>query len=151
MVAQKSRQPKSSKIIGSISKGAGVLVGTAVVTGKRIIGTVISPRADKLQAPAEGKKKVTGKPVSKGPKKKKKAVKRKATSPSAKSPASKKKSTRVSAKSKQSVTSKKKTAGTKIKKTVKSEGLSPSRKAHVSGTGAGTNVPVGEQKPQLRN
>lgn len=90
-----------SNVIGSISKFAGILVGTAVVTGKRIIGSVTPPSEDSpdkpekktMQARSPRKKKAVCTTEAKVPKtKKKKAVKRKGTASSAKSEASEKKS-----------------------------------------------------------
>jgi len=90
-----------SNVIGSISKFAGTLVGTAVVTGKRIIGSVTPPSEDPsdkpkkktMQARSQRKKKAVRKIEAKVPKtKKEKVVKRKGTGSSAKSEASEKKS-----------------------------------------------------------
>jgi len=92
-----------SNVVGSISKFAGVLVGTAVVTGKRIIGSVTpsskdpsdKPKKKTMQARSQRKKKAVRKTEAKVPKtkkKKKKVVKRKGTGSSAKSEASEKKS-----------------------------------------------------------
>ena len=102
-----------SKIIGSVSKFAGTLVGTAVITGKRIIGSATpssegppdKPGKQTLRAPAKRKKKAFSKAETKVPKtkKKKKVVKRKPTG------ASKKKLTQSPAKKKKGVTPKEKT------------------------------------------
>ena len=101
-----------SKIIGSVSKFAGTLVGTAVITGKRIIGSATpssegspdKPGKKTLRAPAQKKKKAARKAETKAPKtKKKKVVKRKPTG------ASKKKRTHSPAKKKKGVTPKEKT------------------------------------------
>ena len=92
-----------SNVIGSISKFAGALVGTAVVTSKRIIGSVTPPSEDPsgkpkkktMPARSQRKKKAVRKTEAKVPKtkkKKKKVVKRKGTGSSAKSKASEKKS-----------------------------------------------------------
>jgi len=96
-----------SNVVGSISKFAGVLVGTAVVAGKRIIGSVTPPSKDPsdkpkkktMQARSQRKKKAVRKTEAKVPKtkkkkkrKKKKVVKLKGTDSTAKSKASEKKS-----------------------------------------------------------
>jgi hypothetical protein len=107
-----------SKVIGSVSKFAGTLVGTAVITGKRIIGSAtLSSKGppDKsggktVRAPARKKRKAVRKTETKAPKtKKKKAVKRKGTGPSGKSVVSKKKRAHSPAKKKKGVTPKKAT------------------------------------------
>jgi hypothetical protein len=155
MATPQNGEPEPSRIVGSISKLAGTLVGTAVVTGKRIIGSVTPPSEGSLdkpgektmQAPVKKKKKAVRKTKAKVPKtkkKKKKVVKRKGTGLSDKSGASKKKSTQSPAKKKKGTTPKKKTTRRKTKKTVKSEG--PSR----SQVGTGTDVPIGKQEPQLQ-
>jgi hypothetical protein len=102
-----------SKIIGSVSKFAGTLVGTAVITGKRIIGSATpssegspdKPGEKTIRAPAKRKKKAFSKAETKVPKtkNKKKVVKRKPTG------ASKKKLTQSPAKKKKGVTPKEKT------------------------------------------
>jgi hypothetical protein len=112
------KKGKPSKVIGSVSRFAGTLVGTAVITGKRIIDSA-SPsgkgKPDKsggkgVRAPARKKKKAARKTETKAPKtKKKKVVKRKQTGPSGKSGASKKKRAQTTAKKKKSVTPKKET------------------------------------------
>jgi len=90
MATPQNGKPEPSRIIGSISKLVGVLVGTVVVTGKRIIGLVTPPgegpsdkhRKKTMQAPAKRKKKAVRKTEIKIPKtkkKKKKVVKRKGT------------------------------------------------------------------------
>ena len=77
-----------SKVIGAISKFAGTLAGTAVVTGKRIIGSVKptsegpsdKPKKKTMQARSQRKKKAVRKTEAKVPKtkkKKKKVVKQK--------------------------------------------------------------------------
>ena len=111
-----------SKVIGSISKFAGTLVGTAVVTGKRIIGSAKpsskgppdKPGKKTIRTPAKRKKKAVSKAETKVPKtkKKKKVVKRKPTGSSDKSGASKKKRTHSPAKKKKGVTPKKTTKRT---------------------------------------
>ena len=111
-----------SKIIGSVSKFAGTLVGTAVITGKRIIGSAKpssegppdKPGEKTIRAPAKRKKKAVRKAETKVPKtkKKKKVVKRKPTGSSGKGVASKKKRTHSPAKKKKGVTPKKTTTRT---------------------------------------
>ncbi|MHC4790986.1 MAG: hypothetical protein ACYS8Y_06060 [Planctomycetota bacterium] len=108
-----------SKIIGSVSKFAGTLVGTAVITGKRIIGSATpssegspdKPGEKTIRAQAKRKKKAVRKAETKVPKtkKKKKVVKRKPTGSSGKGGASKKKRTHSPAKKKKGVTPKKTT------------------------------------------
>lgn len=108
-----------SKIIGSVSKFAGTLVGTAVITGKRIIGSATpssegppdKPGKKTLRAPAQKKRKAVRKAETKVPKtkKKKKVVKRKPTGSSGKGVASKKKRTHSPAKKKKGLTPKEKT------------------------------------------
>jgi len=107
MAAPQNSEPL--RIIGSISKFAGTLVGTAVITSKRIIGseTLLSESpSDKskqktMRAPAQIKKKAVRKTKTEVPKiKKKKVVKRKPTGSSGKSGASKKKPTPSPAKKK---------------------------------------------------
>jgi len=69
-----------SRVIGTVSKFAGTVVGTAVVTGKRIVRNVrpvsrgFSNELEEksVQAPAKKKKKATRKKETKGRKKKKK-------------------------------------------------------------------------------
>lgn len=69
-----------SRVIGTVSKFAGTLVGTAVVTGKRIVrnvtpvsrGSSNELEEKSVQAPAKKKKKATRKKETKGRKKKKK-------------------------------------------------------------------------------
>jgi len=150
-----------SKIIGSVSKFAGTLVGTAVVTGKRIIGSVAPPSkgpSDKpkkktMQARSQRKKKAVRKTEAKVPKtkkKKKKVVKRKGTGSSGKSEASEKKPTQSPAKKKKGATAKKKTTRRKTEKTGKSEESSHSEDGLISEIGAGTDVPTGKQESQLQ-
>jgi hypothetical protein len=156
MATPQNSKPEPSRIIGSISKLAGALVGTAVVTGKRIIGLVTPPSkgpSDKpgektMRAPAKRKKKAVRKTEIKIPKpKKKKVVKRKGTGSSGKSGASKKKPTQSPAKKKKGTTPKKKSTRRKTKKTVKSEGSSHSQDGLISETSAGADVPIRKQEP----
>ena len=83
MATKQSRKVKPPKVIGAISEFAGVLVGTAVVTGKRIVKTAAhageelssKPRKKAVRVPARKKKKVAKKKStgpghkSKGPRK----------------------------------------------------------------------------------
>jgi hypothetical protein len=160
MATPQNSKPEPSRIIGSISKLAGVLVGTAVVTGKRIIGLVTPPsegpldkhRGKTVQAPAKRKKKAVRKTEIKIPKtkkKKKKVVKRKGTGSSDESGASKKKPTQSPAKKKKGAKPKKKTTRRKKKKTAKSEGVGHSQDGLISEIDTGTNVPIDKQEPQL--
>lgn len=116
MATPQNDEPEPSRIIRSISKLAGALVGTAVVTGKRIIGSVRPPSkgpSDKpgektVHAPAKRKKKAVRETGIKIPKtKKKKVVKRKGTGSSGESGASKKTPTQSPAKKKDGATPKK--------------------------------------------
>ena len=116
MATPQNDEPEPSRIIRSISKLAGALVGTAVVTGKRIIGSVRPPSegpSDKpgektVHAPAKRKKKAVRKTEIKIPKtKKKKVVKRKGTGSSGESGASKKTPTQSPATKKKGATPKK--------------------------------------------
>jgi len=116
MATPQNGEPEPSRIIRSISKLAGALIGTAVITGKRIIGSVRPPSegpSDKpgektVHAPAKRKKKAVRKTEIKIPKtKKKKVVKRKGTGSSGESGASKKKPTQSPATKKKDATPKK--------------------------------------------
>jgi hypothetical protein len=107
-----------SKIIESVSKFAGTVVGSAVITGKRIIGSAKpsskgppdKPGKKTIRTPAKRKKKAVSKAETKVPKtKKKKVVKRKPTGSSDKGGVSKKKRTNSPAKKKKGVTPKEKT------------------------------------------
>jgi len=83
MATPRNRKVKPPKVIGAISQFAGALVGTAVVTGKRIVKTAAQaggeppakPGKKSVRAPA--KKKATVKPKVR--KAKKKAAKNKHT------------------------------------------------------------------------
>ena len=117
MATPQNGESEPSRIIGSISKLAGALVGTAVVAGKRIIGEVTPPGkgpSDKpggktMQAPAKRRKKAVRKTETKVPKtKKKKVIKRKGTGSPQKSKTSKMKPAPSPAKKKKGVTPKKK-------------------------------------------
>jgi hypothetical protein len=158
MATPQNGKPEPSRIIGSISKLVGALVGTAVVTGKRVIGSVTPPSegpSDKpgektMQAPAKRKKKAVRKTEIKIPKtkkKKKKKVKRKGTSSSGESGASKKTPTQSPAKKKKEPTPKKKTTRREKKKTANSEGSSHSQDGLISEIDKGANVPIGKQEP----
>ena len=149
-------EPEPSRIIRSISKLAGALVGTAVVTGKRIIGSGYPPSegpSDELgektvHPPAKRKMKAVRKTEIKIPKtKKKKVVKRKGTGSSGESGASEKTPTQSPAKKKKDATPKKKTIRREKKKTANSEGSSHSQDGLISEIDTGTNVPIGKQEP----
>lgn len=131
-------------IVGSISKFAGALVGTAVITGKRILGEAKPPSegsSDKLR-----KKNIPAQTNTK----KKKAVKRKPAGSSGKSGASKKKPARSPAKKKKIATPKKKTVKRKTKKATKNELTSNSPDGLISETSAETTVPIEKQEPQVQ-
>ena len=158
MATPQNSKPELSRIIGSISKLVGGLVGTAVVTGKRVIGSVTPPSkgpSDKpggktVQAPAKRKKKAVRKTETKIPiTKKKKVVKRKGAGSSGESGVSKKKPTQSPATKKKDATPKKKKTRRKTKKTTKSKGSSHSQDGLISEIDTGTNVPIGKQEPQL--
>ena len=67
MAIRQSQKVEPPKVIGAISKFAGALVGTAVVTGKRIAKTAASadeepsakPRKKSVRAPAKKRKKAS--------------------------------------------------------------------------------------------
>ena len=110
-----------SGVIESVSKFAGTVVGSAVITGKRIIGSAKpsskgppdKPGKKTIRTPAKRKKKAVSKAETKVPKtKKKKVVKRKPTGSSGKGGVSKKKRTNSPAKKKKGVTPKKTTTRT---------------------------------------
>jgi len=156
MATPQNDEPEPSRIIRSISKLAGALVGTAVVTGKRIIGSVRPPSegpSDKpgektVHAPPKRKKKAVRKTKIKIPKtKKKKVVKRKGTGSSGESGASKKTPTQSPAKKKKDAAPKKKTTRREKKKTANSKGSSHSQDGLISEIDTGTNVPIGKQEP----
>ncbi len=160
MPTPKNAKPEPLKIIGPVSKLVGAVVGTAVVTGKRVIRSVRSSSegpSDKpgektvhAPAPAKKKKEAVRKTGIKIPKtKKKKVVKRKGTGSSSVSKASKKTPTQSPAKKKKGATRKKKTTRRKTKKNTKSEGLSHSQEDLISEIDSGTNVPIGKQELQL--
>ncbi len=90
MAARQSQKVEPPKVIGAISKFAGVLVGTAVVTGKHIVKTATQagegssgePREKIVLAPVRKKKKKAAvKTKAKGRKVKKKVAKKKRTGP----------------------------------------------------------------------
>ena len=109
-----SQNDEPSKIIESVSRFAGTVVGSAVITGKRIIGSAKpssesspdKPGEKAIRTPAQKKRKAVRKAGTKIPKtkKKKKVVKRKGTGSSDKSGVSKKKRTHSPAKKKKGVT-----------------------------------------------
>ena len=75
MATPQNGEPEPSRIIRSISKLVGALVGTAVVTGKRIIGSVRpssegaldKPGEETVHAPAKRKKKAVRKTTKRAP------------------------------------------------------------------------------------
>jgi hypothetical protein len=159
MATPQNDESEPSRIIGSISKLAGALVGTAVVAGKRIIGEVTPPSkgpSDKLggktmQAPAKRRKKAVRKTETKVPKtKKKKVIKRKGTGSPQKSKTSKMKPAPSPAKKKKGVTPKKKTTSRKTKKKTAKGKVSSRFQNSRSSVDAKMNVPIGKQVPQLQ-
>ncbi|MHC4075932.1 MAG: hypothetical protein ACYSRZ_05910 [Planctomycetota bacterium] len=116
-----------SRIIGSISRFAGTLVGTVVFAGKCIVGAGNAPIVAKLKAPVKPPKKAASKPVGKGPKKKKKVVKQKSRGSSGKRGTSKKKAAQSPAKKKKGATSRKKATRRKTNKVVKTKASSHSQ------------------------
>ena len=121
MATRQNDELGPSKIIGAISRLAGALVGTAVLTGRRIIKSTPpggGSSTDKLKeksarAPAKEKKKI---------------AKRKGTRPAQKSGISKAKTAQAPAKRKKKAASKKKKKGPKAKKklkTAKRKGANP--------------------------
>ena len=156
MATLQNGEPEPSRIIRSISKLAGALVGAAVVTSKRIISSIRpqsegpsdKPGEKTVHAPAKRKKKAVRKTEIKIPKtKKKKVVKRKGTGSSGKSGASKKTPTQSPATKKKGATPKKETTRREKKKTANSEGSSHSQDGLISEIDTGTNVPIGKQEP----
>jgi len=93
MATRQSQKVEPPKVIGAISKFAGALVGTAVVTGKRIVKTAAQtgeepsakPKKKSVRAPAKKRRKAAVKTKAKGRKVKKKATKKKSTGPRRKS------------------------------------------------------------------
>jgi hypothetical protein len=121
---------KPSRIIESISRFAGTLVGTVVLAGKQIIHLIVSPSevpSDKLekktsQAWSQTKKKTVRKKKIKTPKtKKKKAIKRKPADSTGKSGVSKKKRAQSPAKKKKGVTAGKNPTHRKANKAAKTK------------------------------
>jgi hypothetical protein len=119
-----------SRIIESISRFAGTLVGTVVLAGKQIIHLIVSPSevpSDKLEKKtsrvrSQTKKKAVRKKKIKTPKtKKKKAIKRKPADSTGKGGASKKKRAQPSAIKKKAVTPGKKPTHRKANKAAKTK------------------------------
>ena len=85
MATRQSQKVEPPKVIGAISKFAGALVGTAVVTGKRIVKTATpadegpsaKPKKKSVRVPVKKRKKASVKTKAKGRKVKKKAAKKK--------------------------------------------------------------------------
>jgi len=156
MATRRNDKIGPSKIVGAVSKVAGTLVGSAVVTGKRIVRNVTSPKAgsSKLgkkptQAPAKGKKRATPKKKAKSQKAKKtrEIAKPKAASSRRKPGTSAKKSVQTSAGGKKKVTRKAETKGQKAKQNrqvAKRKGASPPRKGRTPKQAQA----VKEQEPQ---
>jgi len=150
MATRENDKIEPSKIVGAISKFAGALVGTAVVTGKRIVRNVTPSSRDSgklkeksVQAPAKRKKGVTGK-------KKKKAVKRKGTSQARKGGTSEEKSVQATVKAKKKTTRKEETKGRKTKKKrkiAKREVMNPGRKVGTAREVEGAKEP--EPQPEV--
>ena len=90
MATRQKDKIEPSGIVGAVSKLAGALVGTAVVSGKRIVRNVAPVSKDSsdeleeksMQAPAKKKKGATRKKETKGPKTKKKKKMKKGKSSS---------------------------------------------------------------------
>ncbi len=134
MATPQNGGPEPWSIIRALSKFAGALVGTAVITGKRIIGEAKSPSKGSSDKPK--KKNIS----AQAKRKKKKAVKRKPAGSSSKSGASQKKPAQSPAKKKKIATP---------KKTAKNEVSSPSQNGLTSETCAGTNTLIEKQKPSI--
>jgi hypothetical protein len=102
MATRQSQKVEPPKVIGAISKFAGTLVGTAVVTSKRIVKTAVSahekpsarPGEKSIWASAKKRKKTSVKANAKGRKIKKKAAKKKATKKKSTGPRRKSKTSR---------------------------------------------------------
>jgi hypothetical protein len=133
------QKDESSGIISAISKFAGTAVGTAVVTGKRIIGST-----------APSGKVVSGKATRRAPvKKRKKVVKRKRAGSAGKSGASRKKPVQSPAKKKKGAIPGKKTKRRKVKKkkTAKGKVASHSQEGLTSKS-TEISMPIEKQKSQ---
>lgn len=129
---------ESSGIISAISKFAGTAVGTAVVTGKRIIGSA-----------APSGKAVSGKATRRAPvKKRKKVVKRKRAGSAGKSGVSREKPAQSPAKNKKGAT-REKAKRRRTKKTAKGKMSSHSQNSLASKS-TEINMPIEKQKSQFR-
>ncbi|MHC4487582.1 MAG: hypothetical protein ACYSW7_00170 [Planctomycetota bacterium] len=156
MATRQNDKTELTKIVGAISKLAGTVVGTAVVTGKRVVKNVTpSSRASSglgkksTQTSAKRKKKAAPKKKAKGlkAKKKRKVVKREGTGRPRKRGTSEEKSVQAPAKRKKTTARKAGTKSQKAKKKgeiAKKKGTSPARKR---GTSKKVEV-VKEQEPQ---
>jgi hypothetical protein len=154
MATRRNDKIEPSKIVGAISKAAGTLIGSAVVTGKRIVRNVTLPKAgsSKLggkstQAPAKSKKKAAPKKRTKSQKAKKTTEIAKTASSSRKLGTSEKKSVQTPAGGKRKVTRKAETKGQKAKKNrqiAKRKATSPPQKSRASKRARA----VTEQEPQ---
>jgi hypothetical protein len=141
-----------SKIIGSISKFAGTLVGSAVIAGKRIFQSTPPPGKEPSDKPEEKTSPTRNQRKKKAVRttKKKKAVKRKGAGSSGKSETSKKEPVQSPAKKKKVATPKKKKAPKKTKKTTNNEVTNHAQGSLTSETGPETNVPIEKQKYQAQ-
>ena len=156
MPTTKKGKPEPLKVVGSISKLVGTVVGTTVVTGKRVIRSV-KPSGESpskklggktAHAPAKKKKAAVGETGAKTTTKKK-VTKRKGTNSSGVSGASKKTIAKSPAKKKKVAARKKKTTHRKTKKATISGGLGDSKVGLKSEIDSETNVSIGRQEPQL--
>ena len=150
MATRENDKIEPSKIVGAISKLAGTLVGTAVVTGKRIVRNVTPAsgasgelKGKSVQAPAKRKRGATDK-------KKRKAVKRKGTSKARKGGTSEEKSVRAPVKANKKTTRREETKDRKTKKKrkiAKREVTNPRRKVGTAREVEGVNEP--EPQPEV--
>jgi hypothetical protein len=156
MATRQNDKTELSKIVGAISKLAGTVVGSAVVTGKRVVKNVTPSSGassglgkKSTQTPAKRKKKAAPKKKAKSrkAKKKRKIVKRKGTSRPRTRGTSEEKSVQAPAKRKKTTARKAGTKSQKAKKKgeiAKKKGTSPARKG---GTSKEVEA-VKEQEPQ---
>jgi hypothetical protein len=158
MPTTKKGKSEPAKVIGSISKLVGTVVGTTVVTGKRVIRSVKSsndnrPKKSDVKStstPAKKRKKAVRKAgVKTSTTKKKKVTKRKGTGSSGVSGASKKITSKSPAKKKKVATRKKITTRRTTKKATSSKGLNDSQIDLKPEIDTGTNVPIEGQESQL--
>ncbi len=156
MPTAKKGKPEPLKVVGSISKLVGTVVGTTVVTGKRVIRSVKpsgeepsnKPGGKTAHAPAKKKKVAVGDTGTKTTTtKKKKVTKRKGTGSSGVGGASKKTTAKSPAKKKKVAARRKKTTRRTTKKATRGEGLSDAKTGLISEKDTGMNVPIGGQEP----